>query len=129
MTPSRAKIYRRFGLSGFVLFTILLAGCATMPVPIADLAEARTAVERAQAAGAERNAPVEYRFALDKLARAETAVAAKDARLATSLAQQSEADAELALARSRHAAARAEVQAKREENERLRRELLDEGEQ
>lgn len=122
MTPSRAKIYR-----WFALFAIAGAGCATTPAPVADLAEARAAIERAQAAGAEKNAPVEYRFALDKLARAETAVSAKDGRLATALAQQSEADAELALARSRNAGVRAEVQAKREENERLRRELLGDG--
>jgi hypothetical protein len=121
MTPSRAKIHRMFPL-----FAIAFSGCATTPAPVADLAEARTAIERAQAAGAEKNAPVEFRFALDKLARAETAVAAKDGRLAASLAQQSEADAELALARSRNAGVRAEVQAKRDENERLRRELLGE---
>jgi hypothetical protein len=120
MTPTRSKIHR-----SVVLSALLAAACATTPLPVADLDDARAAIARAEAAGAERDAPVELRFARDKLGRAQAAADAKDGRQAAALAQQAEADAELALARSRHARARADVQARRDENERLRRELLD----
>ena len=122
MTPTRAKIHR-----SVVLSALLAGACATAPVPVADLDDARAAIARAQAAGAERDAPVELRFAREKLTRAQAAAAEKDGKQAASLAQQAQADAELALARSRNARARADVQSRREENERLRRELLEEG--
>jgi hypothetical protein len=122
MTSSSRKIHR-----ALPLFTLLIAACATTPPPTGELDDAVTLVGRAREGGAARYAPVEMGFAEDKLARAHAAHDGKDHAAATTLAQQAQVDAELALVKARQAKARAAVQAKSEENARLRRELLGEG--
>lgn len=55
-----------------------LAGCASTPVPTAEIAVTKTALASAVSAGGAEFAPVELKTAQDKLDRAEKAVASKD---------------------------------------------------
>jgi hypothetical protein len=123
MTATHGKIHR-----GSVIFAVLaLAGCATAPPPLAELADAESQIARARAAGAPDSAPVELRFAEDKLGRAREANDDRDYRAAGALAAQAVVDAELAAAKARAARARGAVRAKVDENARLRAQLLGEG--
>ncbi|HUQ73115.1 MAG TPA: DUF4398 domain-containing protein [Burkholderiales bacterium] len=76
---------------------IVLAGCATVSPPGAELAAARTAVIQAEPA-ARRYAPDELRLAQEKLARAEQAMAREQWGEARRFAEQAEVDARLAFA-------------------------------
>ncbi len=125
MTSMKAKIHRVW-----LQLAILagLAGCATTPPPLTELADARAEVDRARAAGAGASAPVELRFAEDKLRQAQVATDGRDHAVAASLAAEAKVDAELASAKARAARARTAVSEQTEANARLRRELLtDEG--
>lgn len=122
MTPSRSKIHRAVALA-----VLGLAACASAPPPERELAEAEQAVGAARGAGAAGFAPVELRFAEEKLGRAREASAAKDYERAAALARQALVDSELASAKARAGKARAEAQTRSEDNARLRRELLGEG--
>ncbi len=123
MTSMQAKIHRVWPLIAIVA---LLAGCATAPPPLTELADARAEVDRARAAGADASAPVELRFAEDKLSAAQAASEKRDYAVAGSLATQARVDAELASAKARAARARSAVREKTDDNARLRRELLTE---
>lgn len=103
--------------------TVLLAGCAAHVPPMDDWAHAQDLVGRADTPEVAEHAPLELRFARDKLRQAQAAVA-KDPEQAALLAQEASADAELALAKSRQTKARLAVQKRLADNERLRRELL-----
>ena len=86
-----------------------IAGCASTPVPNEKLAVAQAEVQRAEQSGAPALAPVEMNAARDKLARAQQAVAKRDAVSAEQLSEQADVDAKLAEAtaqqqRSRKAA-------------------------
>jgi hypothetical protein len=101
-----------------------IAGCASTPPPLGDLASADAAIGAARAAGAAELAPVEFRFAEDKRQAASVALDGRDFVLARQLAAQAEVDAALAEAKARAAAGRNAVQQKSRENAELRRELL-----
>jgi cytochrome c peroxidase len=73
-----------------------LAACVTTPIPNEKIAVAKASVQRAEQAGAPELAPVEMAAAREKLARAERAVAARDAQPANLLAEQANVDARLA---------------------------------
>lgn len=122
MTLTRAKIH----CIAVVLGAALSAGCASAPPPLAELAEAQTQISRAQSAGAQGSAPVELRFALEKLALAQAAIEKRDHKSATALATQAKVDAELAAAKALAASARDAVRAKVDDNSRLQRTLLSE---
>lgn len=82
-------------ISGAGVSAFLLAACASMPPPVAELAAARTAVSQAKPAGV-RHAPQQLRAAQDKLERAQTAMANEEYERARRLAEQAEVDARLA---------------------------------
>ncbi len=105
---------------------MLLAGCASTPLPTDDVNRSATLVQGALAAEAEVYAPVELRFAQDRVAQAREALAAGDHKRAERLAAQAAADAELAMARARVARLRAAADAQASENAKLRAELLGE---
>lgn len=86
--------------------SVLVAGCSSVPEPVAELASARTAIRNTQGTDARSLAPVELDRAETKLRRAETAVREERYEEARMLARQARADAELAAARAN--AARAE---------------------
>jgi hypothetical protein len=124
MTATQRKIHRGSAVAGL---SLALVACATAPPPLAELADAESALARARSAGAAASAPVELRFAQDKLAGARTASEERDYRSAATLARQAMVDAELAAAKARAAAARDAARSKAEDNERLRATLLGEG--
>jgi hypothetical protein len=108
-------------------FLMILAGCAQPRLPLAEIDEAAQAVAAALAAEAHLHAPMEVRFAEERLAAARQAADARDGARAGMLAEQAVVNAELAMAKARAARLRAEVQARSEQNAHLRRELLGEG--
>jgi DNA repair ATPase RecN len=75
---------------------LVLAACATSPIPNEKIAVARASVQHAEQSGAQEFAPVELSTARDKLQRAEKAASDHDAEPATMLAEQANVDAELA---------------------------------
>ena len=79
---------------------LTLGGCASEPVPKEQLAVSRAAVDKVAGPSA-AEAPLQVAAARDKIARANTALAAKDYTLARQLAEQAEADAALAEASAR----------------------------
>lgn len=85
--------------SGFIVTALVaaaaLAGCASAPRPVGELAVAKATVAQAEPAGA-RYAPQQLRVAQLKLQRAETAMANENYELARRLAEQAEVDARLA---------------------------------
>lgn len=93
------KAYLASGATSVALVA-LIAGCASTPPPVAQVAVADAAVDRASGAAAAQ-APLELASARDKLNRAKVANANKDYVLARQLAEQAEADATLAEAQAR----------------------------
>jgi hypothetical protein len=109
---------------GIIFATIaLMAGCASAPPPIVQMAVARAAVGNATQAGANELAPVQLQTARDKLASAETAMTAKNYVLAKNLAEQAEVDAKLAGTTARSVKARKAADAVQEDSRVLRKEI------
>jgi hypothetical protein len=73
-----------------------LLGCASTPLPRAELAVSKAALESAVSAGGAEYAPVELKTAQDKVASAEKAVAKEEYKEARYLAEQAVVDAKLA---------------------------------
>jgi hypothetical protein len=85
---------------------VLTAGCSSMKTPAtASVAVSKAAVENASSAGGAEFAPVEMDSARVKLDQANKAMAAKDYKLANTLATQAEADAKLAQSKANSAKA------------------------
>lgn len=92
---------------GALAVLLACAGCAgAPPVPEAQLALGRGAINEALSAGAAEAAPLELKQARDKMARADAAVAAENYEEARRLAEEAEVDARLASARARTAQAK-----------------------
>ena len=102
-----------------------LGACATTPPDPAILDNARNAIAQAEAADAEEYAPIELRYARERLADAEVALNNERPDEARRLAEQSEIEAQLALARTRAALARAELQRKQDDLEQIRADLAE----
>lgn len=120
MTVSTLKIHLGAGLCA-----LLLASCATVPPPAAELAAAQDALASAARADADQYAPQALAEARERLALAQGANAARRYGDARQRALEAEAAADLARAQSRLATARADVTARTRENEGLRQRLLD----
>ena len=78
------------------VLVMVVAACATTPIPNEKIAVAKASVQRAEQSGAPELAPVEMAQARDKLSRAEQAAAARNIQPATELAEQANVDAQLA---------------------------------
>jgi len=115
----------RYTLPMLCAAAVLLSACASQKAPAtADVAVSRAAVENAAQAGAAELAPAELLAAREKMQQASRALADKDYKLASDLAQQAQADAKLAQSKATSAKATSaanEVQ----ENIRVLREELD----
>ena len=85
-------------LSSSVL--LALGGCASAPVPTAQLAVAQAAVDRASNTSTTEVAPTELGVAVGKLASARSAVVAGDNERARRLAIEAAVDAQLAETRA-----------------------------
>lgn len=107
--PMRSSFARfRFLLLGAVL-AYGLGACATLPPPTGELATAQQAVARAEGADADQYASEEIAVARRAVSRAQAALASGDDDNARRLALAAAADADLAHARSREALASAEL--------------------
>lgn len=116
----------RLGLSisvPAVLAVLLLAACASTPPPKEQMAVAEAAVVNATSAGAPQWAPAEMRSAQDKLARAQSALNAKDNAQALTLAHEANADAQVAAAAARAAKAQKAADEVQEASRVLREEM------
>lgn len=105
--PNRTfKRLRMSGVSVLAGTAILLAACASAPVPPkAELDAAQAAIGAAELANAGRFASAELSEARDKLSRANSAATNKQMLAAKRLAEESRVTAELAFARTETAKA------------------------
>ena len=82
------------------MLAVLAAGCASAPPATDNLAVAKSSVASAEQAGAVQSAPTELSNARDKLATAEKASDARNAKLAARMADQANVDARFAEAKA-----------------------------
>jgi hypothetical protein len=122
MTPTRRKIHRT-AVAACLL--VGLAGCASVPPPVAELSAADAAITVAATPDAQRYAADELAAAHNQLAAAQAAMAQRDYVQAQQLAAEAQADADLARAKGRALAAQSAVATKTDNNANLRRRLLD----
>lgn len=106
-----------------VAAAILIAGCASTPAPVEQMAVSRAAVINASSAGADELAPLQIRSAKEKMDAAERAMTEKDYARARQLAEQAQVDAQLAAAAARSAKAKNAADALQEDTRILRQEL------
>jgi hypothetical protein len=103
---------------------LMTVGCSSLKTPAtADVAVSKAAVDNAAGAGGVQFAPVEMSSAREKLVLANKALAAKDYKLAASLANQAQADAKLAQGKANSAKAQAAADALQDDIRVLREEL------
>jgi hypothetical protein len=79
-----------------VALLLLVAGCASAPVSVEQMAVAEASVKRASNANTSADAPRELQVATSKLAAAREAVQRKDYERGRQLAEQAELDAQVA---------------------------------
>lgn len=103
----------------------LLAACATTPPDPRLLNNAEQALQIAREAGAEEYAPLELRFARERLDAARLQLDNNNAAPARRLADEAEIEAQLALARTRAARARADLAQHERELESLKADLIE----
>lgn len=120
MNPSFAQF--RFWLLTLGL-SFAVAACATMPPPTGELAAAQQAVTRAEGADADQYASPDIANAREALRRAQAAMADGAEADARRFALAAAADADLAHARSREAIATAELAQREDEINRLRQRM------
>ena len=125
--PNIVRAARLLRLTVTLVAISWLAGCASTPPPRGLLDGAERAIADAREAQAEDHAAVDLGRAHERLAAARGAMAERDYPLAAQYAQQAEVDARLAQVRSQSATGRAQIQQRTQDNARLRRELLGEG--
>lgn len=107
------------------ILVLSLTACAGAPPGSEVFVPAETAIAAATRAGAEELAPVELRFAREKLEAARLNLEAKEYDDALWLIEESEINSELAIEQSRTARSRRKVNEMRHANEMLREELID----
>lgn len=109
---------------------LVLAACATVRPDPSILETAEQAIRAAEAAGGDEFAPVEMRFAREKLASARIGMEKEKYEVAVYLVEESEINSELAIEKSRTAKSRRRVNELRKSNaeldERLRATFGDE---
>ncbi len=107
----------------FLFFSLSLLSCASaQPGPDAFISAERS-ILAAEKAGATELAPVELRFAREKLASAKLGMEQRKYAIALYLVEESEINSELAIEQSRAAQSRRKVNELRRSNEILKEEL------
>ncbi len=118
LAVARISTATRVGLPlTLLLSTVLLAACTTPKPPEDAFQSAERFIEAAIEAGAEQHAPVELRFAREKLAEARKGMDYKQFDKSFYLIDQSEINSELAIEKSREANARANLSEQIKQNE------------
>lgn len=117
-------VQRSTAVLPMMLLAWALSGCASDKTPAtADVAVSQAALAAATSAGAATVAPDEMQAARDKLTRANQALAARDYRTATDLANQAAADAQLAQSKANSAKATSAAEELQKSIQALREEL------
>ncbi len=113
-------------LSIFVI-ALLLSGCATTAPPDASMfSDTETAIQRAVNAGAEQAAPVELRFARERLEFVKTsAMPNEDYELARWRLTEAQLDAQLAYVKAQTFIARERQAAAKDEADRLQANIIE----
>lgn len=124
MTPSRPKIHAAVVI---LLFAVSTAWAARRPPPDL-LGPAQSQLRAARAEGASTYAPLELRFAEERLDQAQAAVDGRDYTLATRLAAESAVNSELAAIKARLGKRREDVEALKRQNDEVARTLHADGE-
>lgn len=104
-------------------YTILLAGCESIPAPTEQLVASKAAVNTALSAGGNELAPLQLKSAIDKMEAAERAMGDKNYVLARQLAEEAQIDAQLAEAMARTNKAQKAADALQESSRVLRQEI------
>lgn len=121
----KTALLLRFSLTSAVM-ALGLAACATTKPPSASLTNgAQRAIQVADEAGAQEHAPLELRFAREKIRAAQQANAIEDFAQAQRLLEQAEVDAELALSRTKAEQTRMQVEKLSAEVRDLRQSIAD----
>jgi hypothetical protein len=100
-----AKLFHHPSRAVAGCFLLALSACSSQELNH-QLATSREAVDQAQMAGAQENAPAEFGVAADKLTRANAAATGHHKHDAMRLAQQAQVDANLARTKSESTQAR-----------------------
>lgn len=119
----RLKSFQIHRVVATVAAAIFIAGCASIPAPVEQMAVSRAAVSNASSAGANELAPLQLKSAMEKMDAAERAMTEKDYVRARQLAEQAQVDAQLAAAAARSAKAKKAADAVQEDARILRQEL------
>jgi septal ring factor EnvC (AmiA/AmiB activator) len=104
-------------------FAVIIAGCASIPPPVEQMAVSKAAVNSANSAGGNEFAPVLLKSAMDKMDAAERAMSEKDYVTARQQAEQAQVDAQLSAATARSSKAQKAAGALQEDNSVLRQEI------
>jgi len=112
-----SKVYQNHLPLALLLCTGLLSACATPKPPEDAFNSAERAIEAAIQAGAEQHAPVELRFAREKLAEAQKGIEYKQFDKSFYLIDQSEINSELAIEKAKEAKVRAALAEQIKQNE------------
>jgi hypothetical protein len=113
----------RVGLAFAIAGAFLMAGCASTPAPVEQMAISRNAIIAAGSAGANEFSPLQFKSAMDKMGGAEHAMTEKKYVQARQLAEQAQVDAQLAEAKARSAKAQQAADALNEGSRVLRQEI------
>jgi len=107
-------------LVGLAVAAVFAAGCASVPEPKGELANADLALRKSEAVNAAEVAPLDARMAREKLQKAKVEMGEEKYQSARRLAQQAEVDALVAEAKARSTRVQRQTQELREEIEKLR---------
>jgi hypothetical protein len=107
-------------LAGLAGTALLAAGCASVPEPKGEVANADLALRKAEAVNAAEFAPLDSRLAREKLEKARLELEAEKYLEARRLAEEAEVDALVAEAKARSARVQRATQETRDEVEKLR---------
>jgi Domain of unknown function (DUF4398) len=123
MTLMPIKIYLPVTLLPIAL-AISLAGCEPTRPPLTQLDQAGRLLQTARTSGAPTYAPLELRYADERLMQARAKADKHDYDEALQLADESSANSDLAITKSRLGKMREKVDARTRENAQLQQELV-----
>ena len=107
-------------LAGLAGAALLAAGCASVPEPKGEVANADLALRKAEAVNAAEIAPLDARMAREKLENARLAVQKENYVKARRLAEEAEVDALVAEAKARSTRVQRSTQGVRDQVEKMR---------